>query len=350
MAGSLADQLLHWYDGHARTLPWRQPPGSGQRSDPYGVWLAEVMLQQTTVATAAPYWQRFLSRWPTVQSLAAADEADVLREWAGLGYYARARNLLMAARLVAEAGRFPDSEPGWRALPGIGPYTAAAIAAIALGKPTVALDGNVERVSARLFAVDAPLPAARETLRERLRPHVPARRPGDFAQALMDLGATVCTPRAPRCPACPVRAACAAGSAGIAEAYPVKPARRARPVRHGVAWWIEHQSCVALVRRPAKGLLGGMPTLPGTDWQAEPGCHHPFEADWVREVATIVHGFTHFELRLSIDRADVPARFSHIGDQPLDWTPLDRLAEAGLPTLYARAVEQVIDATLEPVR
>ncbi len=345
MAGSLADDLLHWYDQAARALPWRQPPGGTSRPDPYAVWLAEVMLQQTTVMTAAPYWQRFLGRWPTVGALAGAEEAEVLREWAGLGYYARARNLLAAARVIAAAGRFPDSEQALRELPGVGPYTAAAIAAIAFNEVTVALDGNVERVAARLFDISDPLPGARRTLREALYPHVPPGRPGDFAQALMDLGATVCTPRAPRCRACPIGSACAARAAGTAEALPVKAPRRARPVRHGLAWWIDHGAAVALVRRPANGLLGGMPALPGTEWRAEPIRQHPFEARWIQEAGTVVHGFTHFELRLAIDRVQVPERFSRIGDQPVSWIPLGRLADAGLPTLYARAVARILGAS-----
>lgn len=342
MAGSLADDLLDWYDRAARVLPWRRPPGSKGRPDPYGVWLAEVMLQQTTVQTAAPYWQRFRARWPDVGALAAATEADVLHEWAGLGYYARGRNLLAAARIIASAGRFPDTEESLRALPGIGPYTAAAIAAIAFDQPAVALDGNVERVAARLFAIADPLPSARPKLRDAIRPLVPAGRPGDFAQALMDLGATVCTPRAPGCPACPVAGHCVAGRAGTAAGYPVKAKRRARRVRHGLAWWIEHGGAVALVRRPVKGLFGGMPALPGTEWTDEAPAHHPFEAGWVRQPGTVVHGFTHFELRLSIDRAQVPERVGDVGGQPVTWVPVARLADAGLPALYARAADLVL--------
>jgi A/G-specific adenine glycosylase len=343
MAGSLADDLLDWYGRSARCLPWRLPPGSRARPDPYGVWLAEVMLQQTTVVTAAPYWQRFLARWPTVQALAAADEAEVLREWAGLGYYARARNLLATARIVAETGCFPETEPGLRALPGIGPYTAAAIAAIAFDQPCVALDGNVERVAARLFDIAEPLPAARERLRASLRPLLPLSSTGDFAQALMDLGATICTPRAPRCPACPLVRHCAAHAAGTAERLPVKRPRPARQIRHGTAWWIESGGAVALVRRPARGLLGGMPALPGTDWKEKPSLGHPFASGWSRLPRHLVHGFTHFELRLTIEQTCIADRLAQISGQPVSWVPIGRLGEAGLPTLYARAVELVRD-------
>lgn len=335
-ANRISDPLLHWYDANARALPWRAPPNSGETTDPYGVWLSEIMLQQTNVAAAAPYWRRFRALWPSVEALAAADEAEVMREWAGLGYYARARNLLAAARVVAARGGFPDSEGGLRELPGIGPYTAAAIAAFAFGQRTIMVDANIERVGARLFAIETPLPAAKTAIAAALLPHVPAERPGDFGQALMDLGAAICTPRAPRCLLCPLAAACAARALGDPESFPRRPPKRDRPVRHGAAWWIAHGDEIALVRRPPKGLLGGMLALPGTAWGAEPNPAPPFPAAW-REAPAITHVFTHFELRLSLLAAQVNTR-PDLG-QPLIWTP--RAEIAGLPTLYKKAMDSI---------
>ena len=333
-----SEAVLRWYDRHARALPWRLPPGSDARPDPYAVWLCEIMAQQTTVAAVERYWRRFLTLWPSVEALAAADDADVMREWAGLGYYARARNLLAAARAVAALGGFPDNEAGLRALPGVGAYTAAAIAAIAFGERATVVDSNVERVVARIFAIGTPLPAGRAAIAEALAPHVPADRPGDFAQTLMDLGATVCTPRAPRCLLCPAERFCAASAAGEAERYPVKPAKKARPVKRGLAWWIEHGNDVALVRRPPRGLLGGMLALPGTEWREGDVGHYPFEARWRLFPEPVRHVFTHFELSLSLASAPAPARFNALEGEPLLWTPREAIAGAGLPTLYARAV------------
>ncbi len=355
--------LLAWYDAHARTLPWRRPPGRGADlppSDPYRVWLSEVMLQQTGTATVAPYFARFLARWPTVASLAAADDAEVMREWAGLGYYARARNLLACARAVA-AGGWPDSEAGLRALPGVGAYTAAAVAAIAFGRRAVVVDGNVERVVARLFAVDTPLPAARRRLYDLAASLTPAARAGDYAQAMMDLGATLCTPRAPKCDACPVAAACAGRAGGAPARFPLKAAKAAKPVRHGTAWWIEVDGRVLLERRPAKGLLGGMPGLPGSPWVAaaeglprpasirHPGAI-PDDAATLSALTLaplplpIRHVFTHFELRLTVAVATPAAR----PDLPGEWHPVAAIADAGLPTLYARAAAAVLAARVAP--
>ncbi|QMW24551.1 A/G-specific adenine glycosylase [Sandaracinobacteroides saxicola] len=333
--------MLAWYDVHARVLPWRSPPGTPP-PEPYRVWLSEVMLQQTTVATVAPRFAAFLARWPTVEALAAADDADVMREWAGLGYYARARNMLAAARAVVAAGGFPREAAGLRALPGVGDYTAAAVAAIAFGERALVLDGNVERVVARLAAVDAPLPAARTRLRAALDPQTPADRPGDFAQAMMDLGATVCTPRAPRCDLCPLAQGCVAHALGRETDFPVKAAKRERPVRDGLAWWLEVDGAVLLVRRPAKGLLGGMPALPSDGWRGEPG-EPPCPAPW-REAARVTHGFTHFELRLRVLAATLPVRPALAGE----WWPVARLADAGLPTLFARAADAVLAARRAP--
>ena len=316
-----ATSLIDHYRRHARVLPWRAPPGAA-RADPYRVWLSEVMLQQTTVATVIPRFLRFVERWPNVEALAAAPDEDVLHEWAGLGYYARARNLIACARVVAARGGFPDSEAGLRALPGIGDYTAAAIAAIAFGRDSVAIDTNVERVVARLHAT-----SDKAAIRAAAAAMVPVGQAGDFAQAMMDLGATLCRPRNPDCGVCPLNTYCRAFAMGTPEAFPVKAARKVRPVRHGVAHWIERGGAVWLVRRPAKGLLGGMAALPGPGWGDAPASGP--------ELAEVRHGFTHFELRLAVVAA---------GSQGGDgwWQPIDRLADAGLPTLYRRAVEAVL--------
>ena len=328
-----ARTLLAWYDAHARTLPWRTPPGAAARPDPYRVWLSEVMLQQTTVAAVGPYFAKFATRWPTVGALAAADEAELMAAWAGLGYYARARNLIACARAVARdhGGAFPDSEEGLRALPGIGAYTAAAIAAIAFNRRAVVVDANVERVVTRLFAIREPLPAARPRIRAMTDSITPDARAGDFAQAMMDLGATICTPRSPRCLACPLSAGCAARAEGMAEAFPVKAAKKPKPQRRGTAYWLQSDGAVLLVRRPDKGMLGGMRALPGGDWGDTPELAPPLVADW-HPLGTVAHVFTHFALSLDVMAAEVSSR-------PIEgeWWPLDRIDEAGLPTLYARA-------------
>ncbi len=308
-----ASDLLDWYDRHRRRMPWRALPG--QAADPYRVWLSEIMLQQTTVAAVVPYYDRFLTRFPDVAALSAAGEAEVMQAWAGLGYYARARNLHACARAVAGAGGFPDTLEGLRALPGIGPYTAAAVGAIAFAIPVVPVDGNVERVAARVFAVEAPLPAGRAALHEaaaRLGRDAAARaRPADFAQALFDLGATICTPASPACALCPWREGCAARRQGIAADLPRKAAKKPRPLRHGVHFWLtDAAGRVLLRRRPPRGLLGGMTELPGTPWReafwpAEDALDHaPMRADW-RALGEVRHGFTHFELSLTVYAARV---------------------------------------------
>ncbi|HYG46521.1 MAG TPA: A/G-specific adenine glycosylase [Allosphingosinicella sp.] len=315
--------LLRWFAVDKRRLPWRAE--GGERPEPYRVWLSEVMLQQTTVAHAAPYFEAFIRRWPTVEALAAAAEGEVMAAWAGLGYYARARNLIACARKVADelGGRFPDTEEGLRKLPGIGRYTAAAIAAIAFGRRAVVVDANVERVVARLFAVETELPAAREEIYRLAGSITPDAGCGDFAQAMMDLGATICTPRSPECGRCPLASLCAARAAGDPRAYPRKAAKAPRPKRQGVAYWLEHDGRVFLVRRPARGLLGGMLALP-TDSEGAPA-----EAEW-REAGSVDHVFTHFELNMRLLCAD--ARVPPEGT----WWPIERLGEAGLPTLFAR--------------
>lgn len=326
----LRKSLLNWYDANARDLPWRL---RGGRPDPYRVWLSEIMLQQTTVAAVAPYFARFIARWPTAQALAAAPREEVLGAWAGLGYYSRARNLHAAAQQLAAEG-FPDSEAGWRALPGVGPYTAAAIAAIALEAAANVVDGNVERVMARLYAVETPLPAAKAELRALAGAFVSADRPGDWAQALMDLGATVCTPKSPKCGACPWRGACAAFAAGAPEHYPRRAAKPDRPQRYGVAWRMERDGALWLVRRPDKGLLGGMAALPTTEWRAkrwpraEALAHAPAAADW-RRAGRVRHVFTHFALTLDVYVADAAPR----GD---GWWG----DASALPTVFRKAAMQ----------
>ena len=308
---SLRAALLNWYDAAARALPWRAPPLSGSRGDPYAVWLSEVMLQQTTVPHATPYFLKFRERWPTVSDLAAADDGDLMAAWAGLGYYARARNLLKCARAVAHhhGGVFPDTEVSLRALPGIGAYTAAAVAAIAFDRPANVVDGNVERVMARLFAVETPLPAAKPDLTALAAGLVSDERPGDWAQALMDLGATICRPRNPLCDRCPVSGQCAALATGAPETYPRKTKKMDRPRRYGVAYLIRRGDEVALVRRPDKGLLGGMLGLPTSAWRATPWRDDeavlaaPVETEW-RDLGAVEHVFTHFALTLRVLAAE----------------------------------------------
>lgn len=341
-----ARRLLAWYDRHGRRLPWRAPAGGAP--DPYHVWLSEVMLQQTTTAAVAPYFRDFLARWPTVHDLAGAPQAEVMAAWAGLGYYARARNLHKCAQVVSGelGGRFPDDEAALRRLPGIGPYTAAAVAAIAFDRPAAPLDGNIERVVARLFAVEAPLPGAKTELRERLAGLVCAARPGDFAQAMMDLGATVCLPKAPRCGDCPLAGDCAAARLGTAAALPRKAPRKARPTRRAVAFWaVRPDGAVLLRRRPPHGLLGGMLEVPTTEWaqgewdEAAALAQAPVAAAWERLPGLVRHGFTHFEFLVTVWAARVPAGTRTAEGQ---WVSVERLGEAGLPTAMRKIAEHAI--------
>lgn len=336
-AQQISGVLLGWYQAHARALPWRSLPGSPS-PDPYRVWLSEVMLQQTTVAAVIPYFETFTRRWPDVAALAAAEEGEVMAAWAGLGYYARARNLIVCARVVAAGGGvFPDTEADLRALPGLGAYTAAAIAAIAFGRRAVVVDANVERVVARLFAIDVPLPKGQAAIREATDQLTPYNSAGDFAQAMMDLGSGICTSRNPRCLLCPLSDFCAARASGNPESYPVKAAKKPRPERHGTAFWIERNGAVWLVRRPDKGMLGGMMALPDDDWdaRADGGGQPPIAGAW-ESAGRVEHVFTHFSLTLSlaIHKEVAPERLDLEHGQ---WWPLERLDEAGMPTLFAKA-------------
>ncbi|MCF3640123.1 A/G-specific adenine glycosylase [Rhizobium sp. TRM95111] len=353
----LAPLLLNWYDRHHRDLPWRiSPPmaARGMTPDPYRVWLSEVMLQQTTVQAVRAYFALFLDKWPTVTDLARADSEDVMKAWAGLGYYARARNLKKCAEAVAfrHGGRFPDTEDGLKALPGIGDYTAAAIAAIAFGRQSAVLDGNVERVVSRLHVIETPLPAAKPQMRALVAAMTPADRPGDFAQAMMDLGATLCTPKRPACALCPFSARCLARASGEPERFPVRAARREKPIRLGAAFVaIDATGAVLLRKRPESGLLGGMTEVPGTAWTARlDGATGPeaapFAADW-RPHGIVGHVFTHFELRLSVYSADVTTA---AGGTANWWEPLATLGRQALPTVMKKAIKQAIPEAFDAPR
>ena len=338
---SLRQTLLDWYDREGRRLPWRIRPedrAAGREADPYAVWLSEIMLQQTTVPHATPYWFRFLELWPRVEDLAAAPREDVMREWAGLGYYARARNLHACARHVAEelGGVFPDTLDGLKALPGIGDYTANAVLAAAFDGPGSVVDGNVERVITRLYRLETPLPRAKPEVRRLAGAIASPDRPGDYAQAIMDLGATVCTPRSPDCTACPWSFACDAHAAGEMTRYPLKDKKKPKPVRLGTAWLVRGEQGLWLRRRPDKGLLGGMVEVPSTSWAAAPPDEAPpFEADWVSR-GEVRHVFTHFELRLDV-RETTPAS----DWQPEDgyWAAEDQLDKQGLPSVMRKVVK-----------
>jgi A/G-specific adenine glycosylase len=335
----VSHRILDWFSVNARVLPWRNPPGVPLPLDdpdwPYRVWLSEVMLQQTTVAAVKAYFQAFTRRWPSVRDLAAAQDGDVMAAWAGLGYYARARNMLACARIVADSG-FPSDEAELRALPGIGDYTAAAIASIAFGQRAVVVDGNVERVISRLFAVETPMPAAKPILKALAAHLTPDERAGDYAQGMMDLGATICTPRNPACGICPVNDLCKGRTQ--AERFPIKPPKSAKPARKGVAWWIEQGDQVMLVRRPDKGLLGGMLALPSCDWKGGNDTP-PVRANW-RRVGDVAHVFTHFSLSLEILSGSL--NMGCTLPPGAQWWPKDRIAEAGLPTLFAKAAALVM--------
>ena len=346
-AGAVAASLLEWYDRHARDLPWRIGPAARRRGevpDPYRVWLSEVMLQQTTVAAVRDYFARFTARWPDINALAAAHDADVMAEWAGLGYYARARNLLKCARIVSGdlGGRFPDTVAGLQALPGIGPYTAAAIAAIAFDRAAAVMDGNVERVTARLFAVEAPLPAAKPALKAMVAGLTPRHRPGCYAQAVMDLGATICTPGPPACGLCPLAGMCAARARSSAAELPRKTPRKARPIRSGIAYIARREDGAWLLEtRPRRGLLGGMLGWPTSDWtEGTPRDCPPLAADWTDPALSVRHTFTHFHLVLSL-------RLAQVGNTALPdrggFIEAPYFQPASLPTLMRKAFDLARD-------
>jgi A/G-specific adenine glycosylase len=341
---NLALSLLHWYDTHGRNLPWRM---KGTNQDPYQVWLSEIMLQQTTVAAVKEYYLKFIALWPSVQDLAQADREDVMRAWAGLGYYARARNLHACAKVVASElnGNFPQTIDELQKLPGIGPYTAGAVAAIAFDVPAAAVDGNVERVITRLHAIQTPLPDSKLQIRTIAQTLVPQSRAGDFAQALMDLGATICTPRSPNCLICPWTDECAARTLGIAETLPRKTPKKSIATRKGYAFWIEHQGKVLLRQRPDKGLLGGMLEVPTTEWNniLPKKYTAPIDAQWRKHPGIIEHTFTHFHLELTVLVAESPT--GELLDQGnYRWVAHDQLDREALPTVMKKVAARVLQA------
>ncbi len=344
----LGQRLLDWYDANARELPWRAT--SDETADPYHVWLSEIMLQQTTVPTVIPYFANFVARWPSVHELAKCDLDDVLHAWQGLGYYARARNLHKCAGVVSRelGGVFPDTEAGLLCLPGIGPYTAAAIVAIAFGGSSVPVDGNIERVISRLHALDKPVTSIKVEVADLARKMLPAKRPGDFAQAMMDLGATICRPKSADCQNCPWQLGCRSGFSGDWVKYPVKPPKKIKPVRNGFAFWlVREDGAVYLRRRPEKGLLGSMTEVPSTEWREQ-----EWEVDDALKVAPsgsswrvlpgeITHTFTHFHLRLGVVRGKA------IRGGPNDgfWSLPDQFGEHALPTLMKKIVRHALEST-----
>jgi A/G-specific adenine glycosylase len=338
-----AADLLAWYDRHRRSLPWRAQ--AGERADPYRVWASEIMLQQTTVTAVKPYYERFMARFPTVAALAAAPSEEVMQAWAGLGYYSRARNLHACAIAVVSdhGGRFPDTEAGLRALPGIGAYTAGAVAAIAFDRPAAAVDGNVERVMTRLFAIEDLLPGARPLVRERVLALMPQERPGDFAQALMDLGATICTPRNPACGLCPWRSPCAARTEGTQESFPRKAPKKAGVTRYGAAFVLLRKDGALLLRtRPPKGLLGGMAEVPTSEWSAAyeldgAAQDAPVVTRWRELAPPVRHVFTHFPLELTVFLASAPTGMS--APPGMRFTPVERLGEEPFPSVMLKVLE-----------
>jgi A/G-specific adenine glycosylase len=336
--------LLGWYDRHRRRLPWRPLPG--ERADPYKVWLSEIMLQQTGVKTVGPYFEKFVARWPDVDALACASLDDVLRMWAGLGYYSRARNLHACAVAVRRdhGGAFPDTEEGLRSLPGIGPYTAAAISAIAFGRRTMPVDGNIERVVSRLFAVEDPLPQAKPLIQSLAATLLGASRAGDSAQALMDLGASICTPKKPACALCPLNGDCASRARGDQETFPRKAPKKTGTLRRGAAFVVTRGDQLLVRTRPEKGLLGGMTEVPGSDWRAAQDDKAALAQApamngakrWQRKTGVVTHVFTHFPLELVVYTATVSA--GSRAPQGMRWVPIATLSDEALPNLMRKVI------------
>jgi A/G-specific adenine glycosylase len=343
-ASSRPMMLLQWYDCHRRRLPWRAAPG--EASDPYRVWLSEIMLQQTTVKAVGPYFEKFLARWPEVTALGQASLDDVLRMWAGLGYYSRARNLHACAVAVMRehGGVFPDTEEGLRALPGIGPYTAAAIAAIAFDRSTMPVDGNIERVVSRLFAVEEPLPKSKPEIQNLAATLLGPSRAGDSAQALMDLGATICTPKKPACVLCPLNDDCAARLRGDQETFPRKAAKKTGALRRGAAFVVTRGDELLVRTRPDKGLLGGMTEVPTSEWTAAQDDKDALKQSpkvagvsrWHRKVGVVTHVFTHFPLELVVYTASVPARTQ--SPEGMRWVKIETLADEALPNVMRKVI------------
>jgi len=342
-----ASALLAWYDQHARKLPWRIAPADskqGVRQDPYKVWLSEIMLQQTTVAAVLPYFQNFTARWPTVADLAAASDDDVRSAWAGLGYYRRAANLHACAKVVTgQGGTFPSTAADLKNLPGVGDYTSAAIASIAFGEPVAVVDGNVERVVTRLFRLDTPLPKVKREVTDKVKALVPDDRPGDFAQATMDLGATICTPKNPACALCPWNKSCAAHEAGDMEVYPVKAPKKAKPHRQGAALVVvRSDGAVWCEQRPASGLLPGMTQVPTSDWSADAAPSY----DKAELLGSIAHVFTHFALTLDVYRRDSDTPPASQGW----WSTPDRLREEAWPTVMVKVLKAAVPDIASNIR
>ena len=350
---ALAEFLLAHYDDNARDLPWRVGPKSppSKQINPYHIWLSEIMLQQTTVSAVIPYFEKFTSRWPDFEALASADEAEIMAAWAGLGYYARARNLVKCARTVHSDydGALPQDEDELRKLPGIGDYTAAAIASIAFGKHALVMDANIERVVARVYEISTPLPKGKTEIKSALNDITPLEHAGDFAQAMMDLGASLCSVKNPKCDQCPIYSLCSARQSGAASSYPVKAPKKAKPMRNGMAWWIEYGDKILLVKRDEKSMLGGMMALPDDGWNArnDGGAELKIAlketqiGKIVQHDALVQHSFTHFSLKLkltSIELLHEDALDKQMRDKVV-WWPIKNLDQAGLPTLYAKAVK-----------
>ncbi len=341
---SFSDNMLEWYDRNRRDLPWRAAPGI--TPTPYHVWMSEIMLQQTTVATVKAYFEKFLDRWPTVQDMAAVPQEEILKEWAGLGYYARARNLHKCAIVVTEefGGIFPKTEAALRALPGVGDYTAAAVASIAFGEPAAVVDGNIERIITRVFRIQEQIPKARKIIKEHVAEVTPAKRPGDFAQAMMDLGASHCSPKKPSCLLCPISSLCAAQKHGDMETYPRKAPKKVKPTRRAYSFWLEHDGHVLLQRRPDSGLLGGMPGFYSTTWEERSDFpkkeewlqHRPSEDYWKPFEEIAKHTFTHFHLETRLLKAKAHEKYN-VEDG--FWHPIDQLADIGLPTVFKKIAD-----------